>query len=298
MLRARWHRRSVRQLSFVISARGTNQGFSRAREKEMFNNLIESSSHTTELKRRGSFFLFTVATYAVLFVAAGVASIYAYDVHMEDPNTESIVMLTPVELERIPPAQPASTLPRGSSSGRNVATREIPMASVNRPDLVPKATSIAPNPNPPVPDHGIYEVGPNSDPGGVEGPGNPTGGGGTKVAGVPPPIVDVGSPPIPPPVEKPKPRIVHKRVLNGEALVLPKPPYPPLAKQMRVQGTVTIQVLIDETGKVISAKTVSGNPALVTAAQRAAYEARFSPTKLNDQPVKVSGVITYNFVLQ
>ena len=39
----------------------------------MFNNLIESSSHTTELKRRGSFFLFTVATYAVLFVIAGVA---------------------------------------------------------------------------------------------------------------------------------------------------------------------------------------------------------------------------------
>ncbi len=50
----------------------------------MFNNLIESSSHINELKRRGSFFLFTVATYTVLFVVAGVASIYAYDAQLSD----------------------------------------------------------------------------------------------------------------------------------------------------------------------------------------------------------------------
>ncbi len=73
----------------------------------MFNNLIESSSHTTELKRRGSFFLFTVATYAVLFVAAGVASIYAYDAQMGDPSTELVVMVNPMDFpkpepERVP----------------------------------------------------------------------------------------------------------------------------------------------------------------------------------------------------
>jgi TonB family protein len=71
-----------------------------------------------------------------------------------------------------------------------------------------------------------------------------------------------------------------------------------MARQMRIQGTVGVQVLIDESGRVISAKAVSGNPALVHAAQKAALDARFSPTKLGDQPVKVSGVITYNFVLQ
>ncbi len=52
----------------------------------MFNNLIESSSHRSELKRRGSFFLFTTATYALLFVLAGVASIYAYDAPRGGPT--------------------------------------------------------------------------------------------------------------------------------------------------------------------------------------------------------------------
>src|SRR6185295_5020308 len=54
----------------------------------MFNNLIESSSHSREYKRRGSFLLFTGATYLVLFVIAGVASIYAYDAHLEQQMTE------------------------------------------------------------------------------------------------------------------------------------------------------------------------------------------------------------------
>ena len=71
-----------------------------------------------------------------------------------------------------------------------------------------------------------------------------------------------------------------------------------MAKQIRLQGTVSVQVMIDETGKVISAKAVGGHPLLLAAAQQAAYGARFSPTKLGDQAVKVSGVITYNFVLQ
>jgi len=87
-------------------------------------------------------------------------------------------------------------------------------------------------------------------------------------------------------------------VINSEALYLPKPPYPIIAKNVGVQGVVSVQVVIDEKGKVISAKAVSGNPMLVPAAQQAAYGARFSPTILDDVPVKVSGVITYNFTLQ
>jgi protein TonB len=58
-----------------------------------------------------------------------------------------------------------------------------------------------------------------------------------------------------------------------------------------------VQVLIDETGQVISAKAISGSSFLTGEAQKAAYQARFSPTRLSDQPVKVSGVITYKFAL-
>jgi TonB family protein len=78
---------------------------------------------------------------------------------------------------------------------------------------------------------------------------------------------------------------------------LPKPIYPPIAKKSNAQGVVTVQVLIDEVGKVISAKAVSGHPLLVLEAQKAAYQARFSPTLIGEQPVKVSGLITYNFIL-
>src|SRR5215467_13693905 len=64
----------------------------------MFHNLIESSSHRQEIKRRGSFLLFTTATYAFLFAITGVVSIYAYDTHLEGANYEVVTMLPPVEL--------------------------------------------------------------------------------------------------------------------------------------------------------------------------------------------------------
>ena len=63
-------------------------------------------------------------------------------------------------------------------------------------------------------------------------------------------------------------------------------------------GVVVIQVVVDETGKVISAEAVSGPSLLKDAALQAALKARFSPTKLSGQPVKVSGVINYKFGLQ
>src|SRR2546423_1311863 len=61
----------------------------------MFNNLVESDSHKEDYKRKTSFFLYTLAGYAVLMLAAGVASIYAYDAHLENQNTEFLVLLTP-----------------------------------------------------------------------------------------------------------------------------------------------------------------------------------------------------------
>lgn len=92
------------------------------------------------------------------------------------------------------------------------------------------------------------------------------------------------------------PRFIHGGVLNGKALYLQKPLYPPEARSKRVAGAVRIQVLIDENGKIISAGAVSGPGMLQWAARDAACSSRFSPTTLEGYPVKVSGVITYNFV--
>jgi TonB family protein len=98
-----------------------------------------------------------------------------------------------------------------------------------------------------------------------------------------------------PPAEK-KRGPISGGVLNGKALYLPKPEYPPDAHNARASGTVVVQVTIDEQGAVISAKAVSGHPALQQASVNAALQARFSPTTLMGEPVKVTGVITYNFV--
>ena len=87
-------------------------------------------------------------------------------------------------------------------------------------------------------------------------------------------------------------------VLNGKAISLPKPVYPLIAKQARASGTVVVQVVIDEEGNVVSASPVSGHPLLRAAAAAAAREAKFAPTKLSGKPVRVSGVITYNFILE
>ena len=62
-------------------------------------------------------------------------------------------------------------------------------------------------------------------------------------------------------------------------------------------GVVVVEVVVDETGKVVSANATSGPSALKDAAVQAALKARFSPTKLSGQPVKVSGIINYKFAL-
>jgi TonB family protein len=90
---------------------------------------------------------------------------------------------------------------------------------------------------------------------------------------------------------------VRGGVINGKAISKPQPNYPEEARIQRVSGVVTIFVTVDERGHVVDAYPC-GHPLLSEAALRAAYRARFTPTLLSGKPVKVSGIITYNFVLQ
>jgi len=87
-------------------------------------------------------------------------------------------------------------------------------------------------------------------------------------------------------------------ILNGKALSLPTPVYPDIAKRARTSGMVEVEVVIDTNGKVISAKAVRGPSLLQQPAEQAAKMARFTPTLLSGQPVKITGIITYNFSLQ
>ena len=265
----------------------------------MFNNLIESGSHHKEFKRRGSFLLFTAGTYVVLFVLTGVISIYAYDAHLENQSTElELITFVPPPIPETVQPETQRTLNRSTTirESRNAdrPVRTVLIDRADNPNNPPQDVGVVASPILPAPAHavlGLQDLDPVGPPAGTTGSGDPNGAGNpTVVRGMETP------PPVPvPPVKK---IIRVSNVLNSQALSLPKPPYPPLAKQLHIQGVISVQVLIDETGKVISAKALSGSPFLTVEAQKAAYQARFSPTLIGDQPVKVSGVITYNFVLQ
>ena len=86
-------------------------------------------------------------------------------------------------------------------------------------------------------------------------------------------------------------------MLNGKALRLPVPTYPPAARNSGAQGKVVVEVLIDEQGRVVEARAVSGHAFLLQAAVQAARQARFTPALLSGRPVKIKGTINYLFTL-
>ena len=263
----------------------------------MFNNLIESTSHVKEFRRRGSFVLLTTITYGVLLVIGGIASVYAYDAHLDSQSTELEITFMPVIPEAVQPEPPRNTI-RPASTSESQPTRSIRtelIASTSDPTRVPPKIGVEAATVPPARSDSVLGT-INADPPtpAFSGRGVPNGTGTT-------PAVEVDTPP-PPPAATPKqepPKVlkVSIGVLQGKILSLPKPNYPPIAKQLRLQGSISVQVLIDEHGKVVSAKALGGHQILVNAAESSATQARFSPTLLSGQPVKVSGVIIYNFVL-
>jgi hypothetical protein len=112
----------------------------------MFTNLIESDSHRQEFKRRSSFFLATVAAYALILFAAGVASIYAYDAHLEAQSTDLTLLswippLKPIaDRERLPPIHRAPANNTGRVSPLPV--RPILYESASNPRTPPSAISV------------------------------------------------------------------------------------------------------------------------------------------------------------
>jgi periplasmic protein TonB len=260
----------------------------------MFDNLVESGSHKQDLSRKGSFLLGTLAIYGVLGIALVVGSIWLTLANIDTPDLELTTLVAPVPVpQAVTPDKPAEAKPQKVE--QNVDVRKELIADVSRTELVPKEVSAKASDIPPV-RRGVTTIVGNESSNAAApmaaGPGTGTG----LVAG--PTKVNISEEP-PPPPPPPKPRApISGGVLNGKAISLPKPAYPPIARQAHASGTVVVQVTIDENGGVISAHAVSGHPLLQAVAVAAARGARFSPTKLSGQPVKVTGVITYNFVAQ
>ncbi|HEX8775979.1 MAG TPA: TonB family protein [Pyrinomonadaceae bacterium] len=268
----------------------------------MFNNLVESDLHTQEHVRRSWFFLGTLAAYTLLMMIAGVASIYAYDAHLEEQTNEYIITF-------VPPPQPEAATPQRPNPPRATIVPDTSRRVSERPEAIgriadstkpPDQISSAPSRVRELPAGPVAITGRDYDAVTSNIPGSPTGGNGVPGDASRPVHVEITeTPPQPPPRATPTPQPVKvlrtSTLLNSKAVRLPKPRYPEMARIAKAYGPVNVQVMLDETGKVVSAQAVSGHPLLRAAAVQAAYQAQFTPTILGDRPVKVSGVITYNF---
>jgi protein TonB len=215
------------------------------------------------------------------------------DLDRQDLELTTLVAPVPVPQQ----AQPEKQQESKPNKDQNVDVRKELIADVSESRVAPKEVSAKASDIPPV-RRGVTTVVGNESSnaaapiaaGPGTGIGTGTGMGKVNIEGEPPPP--------PPPAPTPPRAPISGGVLNGKAISLPKPQYPAIARQAHASGTVVVQVTIDENGGVISAHAISGHPLLQAVAVQAARGARFSPTKLSGQPVKVTGVITYNFVAQ
>lgn len=271
----------------------------------MFSNLIESGSHAADLKRKGRFVLATTAFYGLLFAVTGVGSIYAYNARLEyNPEYELISLM------RFPPAGPRNEEPRreetraATSPARNSQLAVRTEISMHTPYAERVASRETPETRPgQAVALGRFNFDPETSGGPVGPPSDGSPRSTNNIGG--PTVTEVE---VPPPAPNPTPKAAPPRqegpirvpssIISSKAIEKPAPPYPAIAKAAGIQGAVAVQIVIDEQGRVISAKATSGPPLLLNAAVQAAHRARFTPTVLGGQPVKVTGSITYNFVLR
>ncbi len=102
--------------------------------------------------------------------------------------------------------------------------------------------------------------------------------------------------PVVPDVSSNTPQVVQLGQLNTLAVKLAVPVYPQLAQKLNIQGKVTVQVTLDEEGKVVSAKATDGQALLRSACEDATRSSKFKPTIVGNRAVKATGYVVYNFV--
>ncbi len=272
----------------------------------MFDKLIESEPAGADFRNRRRYFITSSVIVGILFVTAVVASIYAADIGLGNSSFELAELLQPVEMAAVEPEPIRPQPPASSPSRSELPTRQANIMRIDEmPTTVPQTISTTRNTQMARPDTqrfipAGFDSDPAGDPGGNSRQSTASGPAATGLStNYDVPDVSKDSVPPPPlikkPVEKHPPILKSDGVINGKATYLPIPAYPAPAKAIGASGKVDVQVIIDESGKVISANAVSGNPLLRAAAEKAAWGAKFSTTFLSKVPVKVTGVIVYNF---
>lgn len=252
----------------------------------MFDKLVESTKSRQGGRARRFFFL-TTLIYGVLLIAVAVGTILNFNPALAE-SFDFTAFLTPPPPPTGPPPPPVQLRPSRTvvvQSAFVPPTRPTPLDEMP-PDIERYRPTVR------IP--GVIGAPPGAGFPGLVIPG------GSRVDAevTPPPRPQPTPEPRPTPEQRPdKPVRLTSTVLQGAALRKVQPPYPAIAKQVRAQGAVPVQISISEEGVVMGAAVLDGHPLLREAALQAARQWVFRPTILNGAPVKVVGVITFNFTL-
>ncbi len=271
----------------------------------MLNQLIESKNNSSENTRRSGFLVMTFGVLTAVLMSGWTYSLFAKNYGMGSGELELSSIVAPVALNDAPPPKPEIKFEKSSKAAPDKVILKDLYEDISRTTTPPKDISgVKEVINARQFDQNKLEVGNrNQIP---ENIGGRTGNQEEQNCGlcqsennkkekVEDKFDEIVVKTTPKPTVVPIKTTVSLGVINGQATYLAKPPYPAAAKQMRVGGAVNVQVMIDEKGNVVSASAVSGHPLLRAASEKAARESKFSPTFLSKQPVKVTGVIVYNF---
>lgn len=278
----------------------------------MFEELVETQPSVTDGTSRKSYFVGATLVLSISLFAALIVSIFAIDLDVDVNEMDMLSVVAPIdtpveqkrpELESAPKEKPR--LDAAPSGAPRITVRRDTVARLDEsPTAVPTTVSTSATTQKARPVTGNFVIGDFDFDGANTGKvGRGPGGTGTEGDGLGDgslvaKVEEEPAQPAPPPVVKPAPKrslVQTLGVINGRATSLPMPAVPATAKVANVAGTVSVQVLVDENGNVISANAVSGNQLLRASSEAAARQAKFRATTVDGTPVKVSGVINYNF---
>jgi periplasmic protein TonB len=250
----------------------------------MFEQSLLDEKNKTQ--RGASVFLSFLVQILLVVVAILIPLIYT-DTLPKTQLTSFLVAPPPPPPPPPPPAAAApvkivKVIPRQFDAGKLMAPKTIPkeIAVIKEEELPSVASS------------GVVGGVPGGVPGGT--PGGVIGGiiGSVPTAAPPPPPVKEAPKPV-----TPKQIRVGGQVQAAKLVRQPKPVYPPLAKQARIQGTVRFNAIIGKDGTIQNLQMVSGHPLLVQSATDAVKQWVYQPTLLNGEPVEVVTQIDVNFTL-
>ncbi|HWB96937.1 MAG TPA: energy transducer TonB [Bryobacteraceae bacterium] len=226
----------------------------------------------------------------ILIIIAVIIPMVYFDALPKSQLTSFLVAPPPPPPPPPPPAaapvKVVKVIPRQFDAGKLMAPKQVPkeIHMIKEEELPPPSAGVA----------GVV----GGVPGGVAG-----GTAGGVIGGIIGSIPSAAPPPPPPPVKQEAKPATPQRIRVGgnvqqaKLVRQPKPVYPPLAKQARIQGTVRLNAIIGKDGTIQNLTVISGHPLLVPSAMEAVKQWVYAPTLLNGEPVEVVTQIDVNFTL-